>query len=157
MRFGFTISATLGILSQAIGQYRLLRKETNMSMDARETIVLTDEARKKIGECVAALAASGFGPDGPGKETAFIDIEDFGHEVGRMVAQAVDERLATQHAAHFQEEAPCPTCETRCAPKEQPVTRSIQTTDGDVPLQEIVCHCPVCDRDFFPGADRIED
>ena len=128
-----------------------------MSKDARQAIVLTDYAREKIGECVAALAASGFGPDGPAKDTTFMEIEDFGHEVGRMIAQGVDERLATQHAAHFQEEALCPTCGIRCAPREQPVTRSIQTTDGDVPLHEIVCHCPVCDRDFFPSADRIED
>ena len=128
-----------------------------MSMDARQAIVLTDEVKEKIGECVAALAASGFGSDGPAKDTTFMEIEDYGHEVGRLIAQSVDERLTTQHAAHFQEEASCPTCGTRCAPKEQPVTRSIQTTDGDVALHEIVCRCPVCDRDFFPGEDRIED
>ncbi len=127
-----------------------------MSKDARKTIVFTDEAKEKIGECVAALAASGFGADGPAKETTFMEIEDYGHEVGRLIAQGVDEMLTTQHAAHFQAAAACPTCETRCRPKEQPVTRAIQTTDGDVPLHEIVFHCSVCDRDFFPSADRIE-
>lgn len=128
-----------------------------MGKDAQRPVVLTDEARQKFEECVAALAACGFGPDGPAKDTTFADIEDFGHEVGRMVAQAVDEQLATQHATYFQEEAPCPTCETPCAPKENPATRCLQTTDGDVQIHEPASHCPVCHRDFFPSTHRTED
>ena len=72
-----------------------------MSKDAQSGIKLPAEARKKFDECVAAMAACGFGSDGPPKETTFAEIEDFGHEVGRMLARAVDERLADQPAFHF--------------------------------------------------------
>ena len=83
-----------------------------MSKDAQKQIVLTDEAKKKFDECVAAMAACGFGPDGPPMETTFAEIEEFGHEVGRMLARAVDEKLTNQHAAHFQGTAACPCCGT---------------------------------------------
>jgi hypothetical protein len=69
-----------------------------MSKDAQKRIEFTDDAKKKLEECVAAMAACGFGPDGPPLETTFAEIEEFGHEVGKMVARAVDEKLANQHA-----------------------------------------------------------
>lgn len=128
-----------------------------MSKDARSGVKLTAEAKKKFDECVAAMAACGFGIDGPPKATTFAEIEDFGHEVGRMIARAVDERLADQHASHFQRTAPCPCCAKLCPVEEAPATRDFQTSDGAIPLREPVCHCSVCHRDFFPSADRTED
>jgi hypothetical protein len=128
-----------------------------MSKDAQKQIALTDEAQKKFAECVVALAACGFGPEGPPRDTTFAQIEEFGHEVGRMLARALDEQLTNQHAAHFQGEAPCPCCRTMCPVAKAPSTRKFQTTDGSVPLSEPICHCPVCDRDFFPSAYRVED
>ena len=128
-----------------------------MGKDAQKQVVLTDEAKKKFEECVAAMAACGFGPDGPPLETTFAEIEEFGHEVGKMVARAVDEKLTSQHAAHFQGTAACPCCETACPVEENPKTRDVRTTDGVVPLQEPICHCPVCNRDFFPSAYPAED
>lgn len=128
-----------------------------MSKDAQAPVDLTDEARKKFDECVAAMAACGFGSDGPPKDTTFAEIEEFGHEVGKMVARALDETLTNQHATHFQGMSPCPCCGTTCPVAENPDTRNVQTTDGDVPLREPLCHCPVCNRDFFPSACRTED
>ena len=94
-----------------------------MSKDARKQPVLTDEAKKKFEECVSAMAVCGFGPDGPPVETTFAEIEEFGHEVGKMVARALDEKLTNQHAAHFQGTAPCPCCRTVCPVAEDPNTR----------------------------------
>jgi hypothetical protein len=128
-----------------------------MSKDAKNTVVLTGEARKKFEECVAALAVCGFGAEGPVVETTFAEIEDFGHEVGRMVARAVEERLASRHAEHFQKEAACPVCQKLCEVQAGPATRLLQTTDGDVPLHEPVGHCSVCRRDFFPSAFGAAD
>ena len=128
-----------------------------MSRDARNQPVLTDEAKKKLDECVAAMAVCGFGPEGPPVDTTFAEIEEFGHEVGKMVARGVDEKLTSQHAVHFQGTVPCPCCQTVCAVAENPNTRDIQTKDGDVPLGEPMCHCPVCNRDFFPSAYGVED
>ncbi|HEY7617369.1 MAG TPA: hypothetical protein VH744_11235 [Terriglobales bacterium] len=123
-----------------------------MSKDAQTAVVLNEDAQEKFEQCVAALAACGFGSDGPAVNTTFAEIERFGHEVGRMVARGVGERLTAQHAEHFQDQSACPVCQTPCAPKEDPAQRRLQTIDGHVPLAEPVCHCPVCHRDFFPSA-----
>lgn len=128
-----------------------------MSKDAQKRIELSDDAREKLEDCVVAMAACGFGLDGPPPETTFAEIEEFGHEVGKMVARAVDEKLTNQHATHFLGTADCPCCGTTCSVAENPDTRDVQTTDGDVPLREPICHCPVCDRDFFPSASGVED
>lgn len=154
---GFVDLASAGILFVLVGQFSLLGEETSMSKDAQERIVFTEEAKKKFDECVAALAACGFGPDGPSVETTFAEIEGFGHELGKMLARALDERLTQQHAAHFQGAAACPGCGTSCPVMESAKPRDVQTTDGKVPLREPLCHCPVCHRDFFPSACRTED
>ena len=128
-----------------------------MSKEAPETVVLNDEVQKKFDECVAALTALRYGPQGPPKDTTFAEIEQFGHEVGRMLGRAVDQQLTRQHAEQFQQAATCPTCQTVCELKPAPVERQIQTSDGPVPLHEPVCRCSVCHRDFFPSAFGIED
>lgn len=127
-----------------------------MSKDAPMAVVLSEDAQEKFEQCVIALAACGFGGEGPAVDTTFAEIEQFGHEVGQMVARAVDEHLTTQHTEHFQDACECPVCQTACPPKKEPAKRKLRTIDGDVPLPEPVCHCPVCDRDFFPGAHLIE-
>jgi hypothetical protein len=128
-----------------------------MSKDAQQQITLTDEAKKKFEDCVAAMAACGFGADGPPIDTTFAEIEHFGHEVGKMLARALDEKLTSQHAAHFEGTAACPSCRTPCPVVENPKARDVQTTDGDIPLREPICHCPVCHRAFFPSTYGVED
>jgi hypothetical protein len=157
LEFGFAILAMVAILSRVDRQIGSLREETSMGKDAQNRFVLTDEARKKFEDCVDAMAACGFGPEGPPMDTTFAEIEEYGHEVGKMVARALDEKLTRQHATHFQGTVACPCCETTCSVADDPNARDIQTTDGDVPLCEPMCHCPVCNRDFFPSAYRIED
>jgi len=154
---GFVDLAAAGILFVLVGQFGLPGEETSMSKDAQERMVLTEEAKKKFDECVAALAACGFGPDGPSVETTFAEIEGFGHELGKMLARALDEKLTSQHAAHFEGTAACPCCGTTCPVAENAATRDVQTTDGMIPLREPIGHCPVCNRDFFPSAYRVED
>jgi hypothetical protein len=123
-----------------------------MGKDARRQVNLTEDARKKLADCVAALASCRFGPEGPPLETTFAEIEDFGHEMGRMLARSLDQELTQQHSTHFSGSALCPCCQTECPIVENPKAREVQTIDGDVSLHELACHCPVCDRDFFPSA-----
>ena len=120
-----------------------------MSKDAQIPVRLSDEARKKFEDCVAAMAACGFGADGPPIDTTFAEIEEFGHEVGKMVARALDEKLTSQHATHFQGTAACPCCGTTCPVAENATTRDIQTTDGDVPLREPHLPLPGVPPGFF--------
>ena len=128
-----------------------------MSKEAQNTVNLSNEAQKKFDECVAALTAMRYGPEGPPEDTTFAEIEAFGHEVGQMLGRAVDKRLTSQHAEQFDAGATCPTCQTFCEPQPAPLEREIQTSDGRVPLHEPVCRCSVCNRDFFPSAHRSED
>lgn len=128
-----------------------------MSMEAQETVVLDAEAQKKWDDCVAAMTAMRYGSDGPPENTTFSEIEQFGHEVGRMMGRAVDQQLASQHAERFQKASACPICQTVYEPKPSSAEREIQTSDGRVPLAEPVCHCSACHRDFFPSAYGLED
>ena len=139
------------------GTFGLTGGETSMSKEAQQAMVLNDEVQKKFDECVAAMTAARYGPEGPPEDTTFAEIEEFGHEVGRMMGRAVDQQLTSQHAEQFQEAAVCPTCQTLCEPRSSPAERELQTSDGSVPIAEPVCHCSVCHRDFFPSTYRIED
>ena len=139
------------------GIFGLTGGETSMSKEAQRAVVLNDEVRKSFDDCVAALTAMRYGTNGPPENTTFAEIEEFGHEVGRMVGRAVDQRLTSQHAEQFQKAAVCPTCQTLCEPNSSPANRELQTSDGQVPIAEPFCHCSVCHRDFFPSTYRIED
>jgi hypothetical protein len=84
------------------------------------------------------------------EDVKFHEMESAGHRLGRAVAQGVTERMAFARAERLTTPQPCPTCERRC-----PVIhrdRELETGDGPIDLQEPVCHCSVCDRDFFPSA-----
>jgi len=129
-----------------------------MSKDARnEDLQLTAEEKDKFGELVALLARHGFGAEGPPRETSFAQIERFGHQAGRMVARAIDARLAEQHAAHFAGAEPCPACGEKHLPKASPHDCKLQTDDGKVPLREPAFRCPPCERDFFPSTHPVAD
>ena len=128
-----------------------------MGKEAQPAVVLDAEVQKKWDDCVAAMTAMRYGPEGPPADTTFAEMEAFGHEIGRRMGRAVDQQLASQHAEQFQKAAACPTCQTVCEPKPFPAEREIQTSDGRVPLAEPVCHCSVCHRDFFPSAFCTED
>ncbi len=132
-----------------------------MGMDSRNEMqksMLSVEARMKFDELVTLLAREKYGPGPPPIDTTFAEIEHFGHQAGRMLGRSIDEHLTHDHAEHFQE-ASCPTCaasgESGAADNKK--TRPLQTQDGKIPLTEPVFHCPTCDRDFFPSANRTCD
>ena len=127
------------------------------SRNAIEKSTLSSEAQQKLDELVGLLAAEKFGPDGPPQNTTFAEIEDYGHQVGRVLARTVDEHLARQHAEHFHELSPCPTCSLLAEPNEDRRERVMQTRDGPVPMEEPAFACPTCNRAFFPSADRAGD
>ena len=132
-----------------------------MGMDSQNEMdksMLSPEARQKFDELVALLAREKYNSGRPPIDTTFAEIEHFGHQAGRMLGRSLDEHLTLEHAEHFQE-ATCPTCvasgELRAADNRK--TRPLQTEDGKIPLAEPTFHCPTCDRDFFPSADRTCD
>jgi len=131
-----------------------------MGMDSRNEIeksMLSPRARQKFDELVAVLAEEKFGPEGPPIETSFAEIEEFGHQAGRMLGRSLDEHLTAEHGEHFQQ-ACCPSCGTRDkSDVDSKKVRLLETLDGKVPLAEAAFHCPRCARDFFPSAERTCD
>ena len=131
-----------------------------MGKDSRnemEKSMLLPQAQQKFDELVALLAEERYGPSGPSRDTTFAEMEQFGHQAGRMLGRSLDEHLAEQHDDEHFQEASCPTCgacgESDAARK----TRPLQTLDGKIFLAESALHCPMCDRDFFPSAERTCD
>jgi hypothetical protein len=86
------------------------------------------------------------------KDVRFSVLEAAAHQFGRALARETTERLAGARAERAEVAYDCPACGRRC-----PVThkeRGLETVDGRARLREPVCHCPACDRDFFPSASR---
>ena len=132
-----------------------------MGMDSRnemEKSMLSPQAQQKFDELVALLAEERYGPSGPSRDTTFAEMEQFGHQAGRMVGRGIDEHLAARQADEHFQEGSCPTCgasgESNVAQKK---TRPLQTVDGTIPLAEPAFHCPTSSRDFFPSAERTCD
>ena len=129
-----------------------------MGMDARnEDLDLTPAVKSKFDEFVALLSEQRYGEEGPPLETTFAEIEQFGHQAGRMLGRGIDAHLVARHASHFIDEQACPSCDERSPPEESPHERSVQTADGDVTLHEPTCRCSSCRRDFFPSASSAQD
>ncbi len=121
-----------------------------------DALNLSPLAQRKIQELVALLADEDFGAEGPARDTTFATIEAFGHQAGRKVAWALDEHLTQRHAEYFQQEQICPTCGAQGDSSDPAKERRLQTCDGEVTLSEPAFHCPTCQRDFFPSADRSQ-
>jgi hypothetical protein len=86
------------------------------------------------------------------QDVRFSDFERAAHQFGRAVAQETTERLARARAERSEKASACPTCGRRCPVVHQ--DRDLETVDGPIRLNEPCCHCPACDRDFFPSASR---
>ena len=129
------------------------------SHNEMEKSMLSAEARQKFNELVALLAEERYGPKGPPIDTTFAEMEQFGHQAGRMVGRAIDEHLAEQQGDEHFQEAYCPTCGAtgEADALEKKKIRPLQTPDGTIPLIEPAFHCPRCNRDFFPSTDRVAD
>ena len=140
------------------GKSGTFNEETTLGKDARnEDVALSPAAKKLFDELVKFAAIERFGQSPP-RETTFAEIEKYGHLLGRMLARAVDEKVTANHASsHFQEEQPCPKCSEKQPPKESPHELLLQTSDGEVTLEEPAFRCPPCERDFFPGASSVEN
>lgn len=111
--------------------------------------------RRKLQELADLIAEQRFGEEGIPKEITFSEIEEIGHQVGQLAAGTVDQTLQQQHTKHLAEVEPCPGCGLDCV-IERRRRRFLQTRDGTIELDEPVCHCHACERDFFPSASLAE-
>ena len=95
------------------------------------------------------LSAEKYGDGGPPIELTWAEIEDAGHELGKIVATEYDQTVQRQHAEKFDNAQPCPRCgkTSRASVKH----RDLTTRDGTADLSEPQFHCVACERSFFPS------
>jgi hypothetical protein len=110
--------------------------------------------RRKMRELAELIRQEKFGEDLPPLELTWVEIEDIGHEVGRLTAAEVDQELQRSHAEHFDHPHACPSCGRRGSTSVR--HRDLQTRDGTVDLAEPACYCNACERSFFPSTGAFE-
>jgi hypothetical protein len=97
------------------------------------------------------VARRAFGEAAPDRELDFQTMERAAAAAAAGVTEGTLATLLEQQARALGTEAPCPACGRLC-----PVgfaDRPLTVRGGQLTLHEPVCHCPDCERDFFPPAD----
>lgn len=93
-----------------------------------------------------------YGPEGPELETDIDEFEDLAVLAARAAFDAVIARALVLQNQKLPKELPCPTCRGDCPVEFE--KRTIQGRLGKASIQEPLCHCPTCERDFFPSAGK---
>lgn len=94
-----------------------------------------------------------YGPDGPALDSDIDDLEDVAVLAARAAFDAVLAQALLLQNQKLPEQLPCPECQ-----QASPVAfqeRTIRGRMGPATIREPVCHCAVCDRDFFPSAGNV--
>lgn len=107
-------------------------------------------AAKLAGEMANVFSREIYGTDGPDLDCDIDQIEDVAVLAARAAFDAVIARALELQNQQLPEKLPCPSCRTSTSVRFE--SRTIQGRLGPATIREPVCHCSVCDRDFFPSA-----
>lgn len=110
-------------------------------------------AARLAGQMAEVFSEEIYGEEGPALDRDIDEIEDLAVLAARAAFDAVIARALVLQNQQLPEQLPCPQCE-----RASPVAfqeRTIQGRMGPATIQEPVCHCSACDRDFFPSAGNI--
>lgn len=110
------------------------------------------EVLQKMQELGRLLSAQTYGKEGPPVDLTWAEIEDLGHELGKLTATEFDQTVQRQQAEKLDAPRPCPNCGKPCSASVK--HRDLLTRDGTADLSEPEFHCVSCERSFFPSADR---
>ena len=97
------------------------------------------------------ISAETYGEDGPPVKLTWNEIEELGHEIGKLTATEFDQTVQRQQAEKFDDARHCPQCGKQCSSGVK--HRDLNTRDGTTNLSEPEFHCVSCERSFFPSAD----
>lgn len=89
-----------------------------------------------------------------GLDATFTSIEVAASKIGEAVTRQVIEDLAIKQTKLLTQPQPCPSCHKLC--EVQGRMRPLTTGGGTAEIQETVCHCSACRRDFFPSTRTAE-
>ena len=107
-------------------------------------------AAKLAGQMAAVLAKEIYGPEGPDLDCDIDEIEDVAVLAAKAAFDAVIARALLLQNQKLPGKLPCPKCENSCRVEFE--KRTVQGRMGPAEIQEPVCHCSKCERDFFPSA-----
>ena len=96
------------------------------------------------------VARRSFGGAGPDLSVDLAAMEQVAQAAAAGLTEGTLAALLEQQAQALGAEQPCPGCGCLC-----PVDfedRPLAVQGGQLTLHEPVCHCPACQRDFFPPA-----
>jgi len=93
-----------------------------------------------------------FGEPGPGTDVDFRTMEQIAAAAARGLIEGTLTTLVEQQAQSMPTEQACPECGYLCTVGHE--DRTLKVKDGEITLNEPVCYCPDCRRDFFPPTAR---
>jgi hypothetical protein len=113
-----------------------------------------DELVSKLaGEMAKLFSDEVYGAEGCPLDADIDEIEDNAVLAAKAAFDAVIARALELQNQKLPNQLPCPRCQTECSVKFE--GRTIQGRMGPASIREPVCHCSVCDRDFFPSAGIV--
>ena len=110
-------------------------------------------AAKLAGPMAHVFSQEIYGDEGPDLDCDIDQIEDVAVLAARAAFDATIARALELQNQKLPEQLPCPQCQAGCSVGFE--SRTIQGRLGPATIREPVCHCPVCDRDFFPSAGSV--
>ena len=110
-------------------------------------------AAKLAGQMAEFFAEEVYGAEGPEVDCDIDEIEDLAVLAARAAFDAVIARALLLQNQRLPDQLPCPKCEKSCRVEFE--KRTVQGRMGPAEIQEPVCHCSKCERDFFPSAGNV--
>lgn len=110
-------------------------------------------ASKLAVELAGPFAQEVFGPEGPALDCDIDEMEDVAELAARAAFDAVIARAMLLQNQKLPKRLSCPDCQRQCPVRFE--KRTVRGRMGPAGIQEAVCHCPTCDRDFFPSAGSV--
>jgi hypothetical protein len=110
----------------------------------------TVQAARRAGQ---NLSEEIWGPDGPPCDSSIDEIEEFAVQASKGIFDGVIARALELQNQRLAKQLACPDCQQPCDVRLK--SRTIIGRRAEATIQEPVCHCPVCDRDFFPAAGSL--
>ena len=100
-------------------------------------------------ELAEVFSTEVYGKEGPPLDTDIDEIEDNAVLAAQAAFDAVIAKALVLQNQNLPREIACPRCQRESVVKFE--ERTVQGRMGPAAIQEPVCHCSVCDRDFFPA------
>lgn len=107
-------------------------------------------AARLAGQLAETFSLEVYGAEGPELDCDIDEIEELAVLAARAAFDAVIAQALRLQNQKLPDKLACPKCNRQH--KVEFEERTIQGRMGTAKIQEPVCHCSACDRDFFPSA-----